>query len=470
MGTEVARDTQVTKSDGKPDVKQRRARGDRERQDRQDRESRDARHERDERAPQPDMNVDAQSIREAASVDRSERVGVSRARAAEHAVFLVPGLLGFERFASFSYFADRVIAALRAGLEHALDAPVPVVAVPISPTATLRERQRKLVRTLADRLHTLEHGGGPLQLHLVGHSTGGVDANLITCAQPIGGGRWSDVDPRAPELLARIRSVTSIASPHQGACIASDPVARVIGRHDLRGLPGFAKLFGELILSALSDFESEEVVFSALRESMKTYGFMRDVVSTWPLLADLQPSFSPTQHELLPNVIRRSFVTVAGQAVPGAGTRGADMFFRDLSQRATGWDTGVAEEGPLVRASVARLTEALAADEVEHLLIKADGTELPALLDAGHNDGVVNSARQLIDPSDPDELAGIVVGDHFDVVGYYDRAFWVTDANGRDQPRHVLSGLLHSGSAFRDTEFFELYERVARVIAQGITS
>src|ERR1700712_640346 len=36
---------------------------------------------------------------------------------AEHVLFLVPGLLGFESFSSFRYFGDRVVAALRSGLE-----------------------------------------------------------------------------------------------------------------------------------------------------------------------------------------------------------------------------------------------------------------------------------------------------------------------------------------------------------------
>jgi hypothetical protein len=94
--------------------------------------------------------------------------------------------------------------------------------------------------------------------------------------------------------------------------------------------------------------------------------------------------------------------------------------------------------------------------------------QAPETLDAGHNDGVVNSARQLLDPNDPNELAGIVIADHFDVVGYYDRYMWAENDNGEAKQVQVLGGLLHSGSNFRDDQLYELYHRVAAVIASTI--
>ena len=123
-------------------------------------------------------------------------------------VFLVPGLLGFERFASFGYFADRVMAALRAGIEQHLEQPVPVIGVPIPAIASPRERQRMLTKTIADGLESLEQGTR-LHVHLVGQSTVDVDANLLTDALPIGGGRWHDVDARAEAVRARIRTIVS---------------------------------------------------------------------------------------------------------------------------------------------------------------------------------------------------------------------------------------------------------------------
>ena len=134
--------------------------------------------------------------------------------------------------------------------------------------------------------------------------------------------------------------------------------------------------------------------------------------------------------------------------------------------------TGCAEEGERVVAAVRRLQDALAADPGGQRLLRAPGIELPELLDAGHNDGVVNSARQLLDPSDPNELAAVVVADHFDVVGYYDRSRWKSDAArqlGGGREVQVLAGLLHSGCNFRDDQLFELYHRVAEVIAGTVS-
>src|SRR5688572_27650089 len=80
----------------------------------------------------------------------------ARKHAAHNVVFLIPGLLGFESFTTFSYFEDRVAAALRAALEQAWQEPTAIVPVPIPPTASLRVRQRMLMETMADRLQVLE--------------------------------------------------------------------------------------------------------------------------------------------------------------------------------------------------------------------------------------------------------------------------------------------------------------------------
>jgi hypothetical protein len=364
-----------------------------------------------------------------------------------------------------------VVAALRAGLEQTFAQPVPVVALPIPPTASLRERQSKLVKSMADRLHALEHGHAPLRVHLVGHSTGGLDANLLLASEPLqepNGGHartWTDVDPRAPDLRQRIDSVVSIAAPQQGACITRDPLARFVGRHDVRGLGAALRVAGEFTVSAIGDVEVTEFLESAARETGKSRRFLTSIAKRWALIADLDPSRSPPAVALEHEVVRRSFVTITGSATPGASSEPrADLLFRDIAGRATGWRTGCAEEGALVQASIARLKQALATSG-DDLLIRAPGVELPREIDAGCNDGVVNSARQLIDPSDAQELAGIVIADHFDVVGYYDRTLWKLDGEGHEQAKLAISGLLHSGCGFRDDQFFELYRRVANVIA-----
>ena len=436
------------------------------------RESKKRRSLKQDRAPAADLDIGAQAGAQASSHEHASGIERAKSAAAEHAVFLVPGLLGFESISTFSYFADRVVAALRASLEQTFEQSVPVIALPIPPTASLHERQCKLVKSMADRLHVLEHGARALHVHVVGHSTGGVDANLLLQEEPVGardeaGTRrtWTDVDPRALDLRERIRSVISIASPQQGACITRDPLARFVGSHDLRALPAALRVTAEFFASAASDVEVTEFLESAAREFGKTRRFLSSIAKRWELVADLDPSRAAPQAKLDRDVLRRTFVTITGRAIPGQSTEpNADVLFRDFAERASGWRTGCAEEGLHVQASVERLNRALAT-AADALVIKAPGIALPAQIDAGCNDGVVNCARQLIDPSDEHELAGIVVADHFDVVGYYDRSMWIVDDEGHEQPKMAISGLLHSGSGFRDDQFFELYRRVASVIA-----
>ncbi len=420
----------------------------------------------------------------------SERLS-QRTERGSHVVFLVPGLLGFERFSTFSYFADRVSAALRAGLEQAWDAPVPVIPVPIPPTASLYDRQRRLVKTLADRMDALSDTGNgdasALQIHLVGHSTGGVDANLLTSRVPlpprglIGRGNtdaedWAQVDRRAPNILKRIRTVVSIASPHQGACITQDPVARLVSQRDVRGTLDLLVLLGKFAWGTMCDVDLGTFATSAVRESGKTARFLRDVFDQWELLEDLHPSRSAQPVDARSDVVRRTFVTIA--ATPSddeTHTPSANAFFLDLSRRASGRHTGCTDEGAAVSAAVSRLRLALADAELRGSdarvpVIKSRGAKWPHDLDAGHSDGVVNTARQLIDPANSDELAGIIVGDHFDVLGYYDRRVWRTDDSGRERAARVLAGLLHSGSMFGDDQFFALYRQVADVIAAAAAS
>lgn len=391
---------------------------------------------------------------------------------ARHAVFLVPGLLGFETVSTFSYFADRVVATLRAALEIKLGQSVYVVPVPIPPTASLAARQTQLVKTIAARLHSLEHGHRPLDVHLVGHSTGGVDANLLTDEQPlpleVGQGEliprtWESLDARAPELCRRIRSVISIASPHQGACIASDPVGRVFGARDFRGVPALAGLVGKFALCSLCDLEVEQFSAALLTERAKGLGFVMNALRRWALLKDLDVEAPPRDVARSANVARRSVVTVAGQTRAGSGSH-PDWFFRALSERASGWANGTAERGGRVKASVARLTEVTQSSSAADWIIKSPLTDVSAF-DAGHNDGVVNSARQLMDPTDPDELVAIVAADHYDVIDYYDRFRWLSDSGEDDRLVPLRAGLLHSGSSFRDDQFFALWDRVAEVIA-----
>jgi hypothetical protein len=151
------------------------------------------------------------------------------------AVALVPGFFGFDHRQARTYFADRFVASLRSGLEARGFARVPVIPLSTLPIASLRRRQEELVRELTileTPTETSPRLGGSRRWHLVGHSTGGVDAALLLRDSALaedatgtiyGNAGWG----KANDLVERIRSVTSIAAPHFGSALAECPLARL---------------------------------------------------------------------------------------------------------------------------------------------------------------------------------------------------------------------------------------------------
>lgn len=125
-----------------------------------------------------------------------------------HRVFLIPGLFGFGQLAGYEYFGH---VRARLGAEYRErglavefhDAPTP-------PTSSLRYRAEVVGRTIA------HHAGQDGPIHLVGHSTGGLDARLLLSP--------SAQLRIAPELLSwrgRVRSLVTLNTPHYGTPLAS---------------------------------------------------------------------------------------------------------------------------------------------------------------------------------------------------------------------------------------------------------
>lgn len=123
-------------------------------------------------------------------------------------VFLSPGLFGFVRVGSYDYFCH-VQAALEQRFRDA-GRDVVVRVVDVHPTASIRRRAAKLM-TAIDEDYS---GHGPI--HLVGHSTGGLDARLVASPTVSVVGRHGP-----PAWIDRVRSVTTINTPHYGTPLAS---------------------------------------------------------------------------------------------------------------------------------------------------------------------------------------------------------------------------------------------------------
>lgn len=125
-----------------------------------------------------------------------------------HHLYLAPGMFGFGKLASYDYFAH-VERALVARFEAAGEQVVPHV-VDVAPTASIRRRAARLAELVA---RTAGDGDGPV--HLLGHSTGGLDARLV--ASP---SARLPIETGVLGWLPRLRSVTTMSTPHFGTPLA----------------------------------------------------------------------------------------------------------------------------------------------------------------------------------------------------------------------------------------------------------
>ena len=125
-----------------------------------------------------------------------------------HHVYLIPGMFGFGRLAGVDYFhhvrrslTERFVAAG----EH-----IVTEVVPTPPTSSLRHRARILAKAVS---HTLRDDTSPI--HLVGHSTGGLDARLVLSPSTSLG-----LDQSELAWTSRVRTSVSMNTPHYGTPLA----------------------------------------------------------------------------------------------------------------------------------------------------------------------------------------------------------------------------------------------------------
>jgi pimeloyl-ACP methyl ester carboxylesterase len=372
------------------------------------------------------------------------------------AVALVPGFFGFEHHGGTTYFADRFVAGLRSVLEARGLLGIPVLSVSTLGIGSLYKRQADLLRELrALETPTKSEArlGGPRTWHLVGHSTGGVDAALLLRESPLSPGKegvtfaasawgeWSD-------LIGRVSSVTTIAAPHFGTGLAESPLARFAAGHPsplaVRDL-----LLGLTSIARRGDLDSRmRFALSATPALSKMPFFLAKMLLMNELAADLRL-------EVLGSVSRRpvrksaegriaSVVTVA----PRPGADHSDKLFRDM------WcwtHDGSLREVPPPPAPERSL------DDIALRLPSQRSVSLPPV-NRADNDGVVTSQRQVLG-----DLIGVIVADHVDVLGRYRRSSLIDH-------KVIDPGLLTSGATFGDDEFFGLLLRIGDHVAKMVSS
>lgn len=365
-----------------------------------------------------------------------------------HHIYLVPGFFGFENFGDFKYFAH-VRDHLRAWLAER-DVAAAIHYAPTYPTASLRRRAGRLVEAMAETAD----GDGPI--HIIGHSTGGLDARLavapdasLTCG----------VDPEP--FANRVRTVVAVASPHYGAPTAAFFTSllgqRLLGLLSLTTvhvvrlgsipLPAVLVLAGALsstgALRAVSGGVLDQVYQQVLRDFTperrdQITTFFSQVESDQTLLIQLTPEsldlFNAMAVER--DGVRRG--SVVAQARPPSLGRNVEVGMNPTHQG---------------MYALYRALWQLASTLPEHLLPTLEPAQEDALRatfgrvpSARGNDAIVPTVSQVWG-----EIVHAAWADHLDVIGHFD--------DPAHEPLHV--DWVRTLSGFGRPEFERMWDAVA---------
>ncbi|MFO7567834.1 MAG: triacylglycerol lipase [Enhygromyxa sp.] len=358
---------------------------------------------------------------------------------------LVPGFFGFVNFGRLVYFAHVAEELERELLARGAD--LRVHRVRTHPVASLRQRARDLhaaVAALPD--------DGPV--HIVGHSTGGLDARLLV-SPGVDLGLARDEVERAAR---RVRTVTSICTPHRGSPLAGH-LAGIIGEPLLRTLSIMTALalrrgrvpthlalrlaralVGERLLPntpvhlVLETLEHEAA--ATLREDC---GTMEDQLSIADFMAEVRavphliPQLMPQALDLFNAGIRDREGVRYGCVIarcPAPGLRSQLRLGGGIYEHATHlfYQWLYLRTAPLA----AEFEVELGRDHIEAM--RASWGEVASPRD---NDGMVPTASQV-----HGRIVHAATADHLDVIGHLHEPHhqpphhdWISSGSGFDRPR-----------------------------------
>jgi triacylglycerol lipase len=374
---------------------------------------------------------------------------------------LVPGFFGFVNFGRLVYFAHVREFLVREFEARGLD--VQIHRARTHPVASLRQR----ARDLRDFIAALPEG----DVHVVGHSTGGLDARLMVCPQVDLGGSTSSES--VEQAASRVLSVTSICTPHRGSPLSSylagmigEPILRIFsiltvlalreGRLPARLSLRFARaLIGEQLLPNTPVHVVLESLEREARQALEQYAqgeedrlsiaaFMEEVRATPHLI----PQLMPEALDLFNAGVRdrpgvRYGCVIARCPAPNIRTQlrirggpyehATHLFFQWLYRRTSGFSSEFV----------------VPYDDDQRSAMRAAWGELPKVDD---NDGMVPTASQV-----HGRILHAATADHLDVIGHL------------HDPKYVAQhhDLIASGSGFGRRRFEALWKDVAAAICEA---
>lgn len=372
----------------------------------------------------------------------------------KHRIYLLPGFFGFANLGEIVYFGHARNLLVEDLRRRGVDADVHTVLS--HPTASIRTRARDLHATLAQ---TAMGDDGPI--HLIGHSTGGLDARLYVSPDVDLG----DVQNLPPiDLFARrVRSVVCIATPNHGTGLASF----------FSGIWG-AKLLGLLSLFTVYVLRFGRVPLSfgfklgaALARYDKKLGWRDTIVDQ--LFGQLLGDFSPERRTALATFL--SQVGADQSLVTQLTPQGIDLFNASVGPR-----DGVRYGSVITQAAPPTLRSRIATGldpyaQVTHNVysfLHGQAPIPPPPLSDEHRDALIREYGLVPTPSANDgivptlsqpwgEIIAGVWADHLDVIGHYE--------DPQQHPPHI--DWLISATGFRTAEFAAVWSKIADfVLAQ----
>ena len=381
-----------------------------------------------------------------------------------HHAYFSPGMFGFARLASYDYFGhvDRALQARFRAAGHTLETHVSDAL----PTESVRRRSARLAELVA------RTSGGKEPIHLLGHSTGGLDARLVASPNV-----RLPVAEDALAWLPRLRSVTTMNTPHYGTPLASF-FATSKGERVLYALSAFTFVgltLGERPLAAASlligmvtrDRRAMGLDIRVLNQAISGLLSVVDDARSPDVRVYLNAikedqgsmlQLSPEAMDMMvagfadrPGVAYQSTASMSPTPSPRAWVRTLGHPWSSISLALfTALHAVTSRHGgsyPCAQMPQGRAdARAWAGEETEAMLLRTFG----ASPDLHGNDGVVPIRSQLWG-----KLVWAGLGDHLDVLGHY-----------RDDTPELEVELRHhdwltSGSAFDDAHFDALMDAIA---------
>ena len=369
-----------------------------------------------------------------------------------HHVYLVPGFLGFVNLGRISYFGhlQRALAERFGAL--GFHARIHLVRTP--PTASLPERAAHLAETIAATAPARDAG-----LHLIGHSSGGLDVRLLTAP-----GVRLPTEVHLERLASRVRTVVTMSTPHHGTPLAAffttlrgQQLLQVLSLNTM-----YVLHFGHLPISALlrmggmalrlgEQIVNSEVLgelFSRLLEDFSVgrrravRAVLREVVRDQSLMLQLTPEAM--------ELFNASVLPRAGIRYGSVVTQGARPSLRGTVR------AGLDPAAQVTHAVYAGLYQ-LNASAKKHRSRRLTPDQRRALKraygsapTAAGSDGIVPTLSQTWG-----RVIHAAVADHLDALGHF--------GDAAHQPPHV--DWLVSGSRFDRRRFEALVDDVSRFVA-----